>query len=285
MKKSNCFNQMSEANPGDSKSRFEFGKNWLNFIRNLTEESILEAEKSLKEKLGVADLNDKIFLDVGCGSGLFSLAAYRLGAKVLSFDYDIASVNCALILKDKHAKGSEHWSIEQGSVLDQDFIKKFGMIDVVYSWGVLHHTGDMDKAFHNISFLVKDGGQLFISIYNDQGNVSQRWKWIKKKYNSSGYMMKMILSWYTAIRCWAMTFFKDFFRAGNPFRSWVQYGKNNRGMSAWHDVVDWVGGYPFEVAKPEEVFHFFKRKGYVLEDLKTCSGGIGCNEFIFRKIH
>jgi 2-polyprenyl-6-hydroxyphenyl methylase/3-demethylubiquinone-9 3-methyltransferase len=54
-------------------------------------------------------------------------------------------------------------------------------------------------------------------------------------------------------------------------------------MSPWRDVVDWVGGYPFEVARPEEIFEFFKSKGLVLGKFKTCGGGHGCNEFVFEK--
>ncbi|WP_161597764.1 hypothetical protein [Fluviispira multicolorata] len=55
-------------------------------------------------------------------------------------------------------------------------------------------------------------------------------------------------------------------------------------MSAYNDLIDWLEGYPFEVAKPEEVFAFSRTKGFVLKKMKPCSGGLGCNEFLFRKI-
>ncbi len=55
----------------------------------------------------------------------------------------------------------------------------------------------------------------------------------------------------------------------------------HRGMSRWHDYLDWVGGYPFEVAKPEEVFEFCRDRGFELENMTTCGGGFGCNEFVF----
>lgn len=266
----------------DPKERFQFGKNWSRFLEHLNNDRILEAEKSLEEKLGCEDLNGKTFLDIGSGSGLFSLAAYRLGAKVFSFDYDQDSVNCTKYLQGKYAKNDPRWSVEQGSVLNKDFLKKFGKVDILYSWGVLHHTGHMYRAFENVSDMVNDGGLLFISIYNDQGGSSSRWKRIKKTYNNSGCLTKLILSYYTLFRQWSITFAKDFLTSGNPLKSWINYGKNNRGMSAWHDVVDWVGGYPFEVAKPEEIFDFFKEKGFDLQLLKTCAGGIGCNEYVFK---
>ena len=269
----------------DTKQRFAFGKNWANFLKHLNEERIKEAEKSLLENLNLNNLKGKNFLDIGSGSGLFSLAAHRLGANVFSFDYDKDAVNCTKYLKEKYAKKSNNWQITQGSVLDKKFLSKISSdkFDIVYSWGVLHHTGNMQQAFENIVDLIKPEGYLFISIYNDQGDTSQRWKWIKKKYNNSSYITKLSLSLYTLLRCWTMTFAKDLVKTGNPLKSWLAYGKNDRGMSAWHDVIDWLGGYPFEVAKPEEIFDSFKKKNFTLKKLKTCAGGIGCNEFIFQK--
>jgi len=266
------------------KDRFAFGKNWAAFLEHLNENRILEAEKSLQQKLGVSSLAGKTFLDIGSGSGLFSLAAYRLGATVASFDYDQDSVNCTQYLKQKYAPTDNNWTVEQGSVLDQDFLKKFPQVDIVYSWGVLHHTGDMYQAFGNVAKLVKGNGQVFISIYNDQGTTSNLWKWIKQLYVRSNSFSKKTLIIIATLRLWGPTFIRDLFKTGNPLKSWLNYSKENRGMSAYYDVVDWVGGYPFEVAKPEQVFDFFKKlKGFELQYLHTCAGGIGCNEFVFQK--
>ena len=267
----------------DSKKRFAFGKNWARFLKNFDEERVVEAEKSLIDKLKINDLNGKTFLDIGSGSGLFSLAAYRLGAKVYSFDYDVDSVSCTKYLKERFSHSQDKWLVEQGSVLDQEFLKKFDPVDILYSWGVLHHTGYMYKAFENIIPIVKSGGTLFISIYNDQGGASRRWLKIKQLYQNSSFIGRFLLCCYTLIRQWWRAFIKDILTSGNIFKTWKNYGVNNRGMSPWHDIVDWSGGYPFEVAKPEEIFKFFKNKGFILEDLKTCAGGIGCNEYVFKK--
>src|SRR5438093_190589 len=121
--------------------RFEFGKNWAAFLPTLNEERIRIAEGSLKRALQVEDLQGKTFIDIGCGSGLFSLAAVRLGASVHSFDYDAHSVACTAELKRSHFPDHPNWTVEQGSILDQEYIGKLGAFDVVYSWGVLHHTG------------------------------------------------------------------------------------------------------------------------------------------------
>jgi 2-polyprenyl-3-methyl-5-hydroxy-6-metoxy-1,4-benzoquinol methylase len=263
--------------------RFEFGANWQRFLACLDEARILEAEKSLASHLGVEDLRGKSFIDVGCGSGLFSLAARRLGARVHSFDFDPRSVACAVELRRRYFPEDPHWQVETGSALDEDYLAKLGSFDVVYSWGVLHHTGSMWPALGNVVPLVASDGKLFISIYNDQGKTSHRWLRVKQMYNALPTALRFLVLWPAAIRLWGPTTVRDILR-GRPFATWRQYGKT-RGMSAWPDLVDWVGGLPFEVAKPEAIFDFFRARGFVLEQLVTCAGGIGCNEFVFARAH
>lgn len=166
-----------------SGERFEFGKNWARFLGALNEERIAQARKSLSERLELETLPGKTFLDIGSGSGLVSLAARRLGARVHSFDYDPHSVNCTRELKRRYFPDDPQWTIEEGSALDNDYLRSLGTFDVVYSWGVLHHTGDMWTALDNVAPLVREGGILFISLYNDQGTASRRWKKTKKLYN------------------------------------------------------------------------------------------------------
>jgi len=262
--------------------RFEFGKNWQRFLSLLNEERIVEAEKSLKKMLEIDNLRGKSFLDIGSGSGLFSLAARRLGAIVYSFDYDPFSVACTLELKRRYFSHDTNWIIRQGDVLDVDYLNSLGQFDVVYSWGVLHHTGKMRQALENVAQLVGNGGKLFISIYNDQGPLSQFWKSVKDVYNCSPKPIKILI----------ILLFGAFFETRSatmrilrwknplPFKYWKEK-KKSRGMSVWYDLVDWVGGYPFEVAKPEEIFDFYRKRGFVLTKLKTCGGGLGCNEYMF----
>lgn len=260
--------------------RFEFGKNWTSFLNVLDDERIHEAEASLKNMLNVQDLQGKKFLDIGSGSGLFSLAARRLGATVYSFDYDPQSVACTQELKRRYFPEDPDWNIEKGSVLDAAYLNQLGEFDIIYSWGVLHHTGAMWDALNNVSALVSKGGKLFIAIYNNQGGASKRWTMLKRMYNRHR-LLRIPLAVYTLVRQWTLTFIKDLAR-GNPLKSWNNY-KTSRGMSAWHDLVDWIGGYPFEVAKPEEIFDFFRERGFELKRLKTMAGGIGCNEYVFEK--
>jgi 2-polyprenyl-3-methyl-5-hydroxy-6-metoxy-1,4-benzoquinol methylase len=267
-----------------SGERFEFGKNWAAFLAVLDDERIATAENSLKAMLECDDLKGKTFLDIGSGSGLFSLAARRLGAKVHSFDFDSDSVNCTRELRRRFFANDTDWHIEQGSALDAAYLKSLGKFDVVYSWGVLHHTGAMWRALENAAIPTKRGSKLFIAIYNDTGSQSRRWHWIKKTY----CRLPRILKTPFAIAAIAPDEFKSLARSVVTLRpndyihSWTRY-KGARGMNRWRDIVDWVGGYPYEVATPDEIFDFYKDRGFTPTKLKTGGVGLGCNEFVFTK--
>jgi 2-polyprenyl-6-hydroxyphenyl methylase/3-demethylubiquinone-9 3-methyltransferase len=250
----------------------------------LDENRILEAEGSLKRMLEVQDLKGTSFLDIGCGSGLFSLAARRLGARVHAFDYDPASVACTAELRRRYYPADDQWTIQEGSVLDAQYMKSLGTFDIVYSWGVLHHTGRMWEALENALAPVALNGALFIAIYNDMGSQSVRWRWIKRSYNRLPALLRPPFTFFvmapgeakSLVRCLLSLQF------GEYLRSWTQYSRR-RGMSHWRDIVDWVGGYPYEVASPDEVFEFCRKRGLTLVKLRCRGVGLGCNEFVFTR--
>ncbi len=261
--------------------RFSFGKNWDRFLAVLNEDRIKEAEASLKKMLHAEHLRGRSFLDIGSGSGLFSLAAARLGAeKIHSFDYDADSVACTRTLKQKFFPDAS-WSIEQGSALDREYLKKLGKFDVVYSWGVLHHTGSMWDALENVVPLVAENGQLFIAIYNDQGIISRIWRQIKKGYNMLPQWIRPLYVFLVWAPFELLSMLQQLLSGHLPWHHWNEY-KKKRGMSIVHDIVDWVGGYPFETASPEQIFRFYRDRRFVLEEL-TVKRGMGCSEFVFRK--
>jgi SAM-dependent methyltransferase len=270
----------SEANG----ERFGFGANWARFLRVLDEDRIQEAERSLREMLGLEGFTGRTFLDVGSGSGLFSLAAIRLGAATVhSFDYDPASVACTLELKRRYFPDHEQWRIEQASVLDGAYIDSLGRFDIVYAWGVLHHTGNLQLALANVARPVARGGHLFIAIYNDQGLYSRLWARVKRGYNAipaplrAPYVALVMAPFEARAAAGRLA-------AGHPreyidrFRTY----KKSRGMSRWRDAVDWVGGYPFEVAKPGEIFDFYRIRGFELAQMRTTCGW-GNNEYVFMR--
>jgi len=264
--------------------RFQFGQNWSQFLSAIDEERIQLAESSLKEMLEVESLAGKTFLDVGSGSGLFSLAARRLGARVHSFDFDPKSVFCTRELKKNYFHDDESWKIQEASVLDKEFMKSLGQFDVVYSWGVLHHTGQLWPAIENAQERVAPGGKFFIALYNDTGSQSARWFWIKKTYNGLPGALRTPFAVLVTIPG-ELKLMASSVLTLNPRRyldSWTTY-RRNRGMTKWRDIIDWVGGYPYEVSKPDDVFNFCRARGFTITKLKCGNVGLGCNEFVFEK--
>jgi 2-polyprenyl-6-hydroxyphenyl methylase/3-demethylubiquinone-9 3-methyltransferase len=265
--------------------RFEFGTNWRSFLTVIDDDRIREAIQSIEKVLKGKDLRGKKFLDVGSGSGLMSLAARKLGMYVVSFDYDPASVACTNELRHEHFGDDPTWIVYQGSILEKPFLSSLGTFDFVYAWGVLHHTGDMWTALENLVPLVADNGSVVVALYNDQGVWSKVWMIIKRTYNKLPCYLRIVFVVLVVVprelKIIAVPLLKGKFRY--LLERWSGYMSSGRGMSWWHDMVDWVGGYPFEVSKPEEVFYLFKRHGFSLVELKTCAGELGCNEYVFEK--
>ncbi len=252
--------------------RYQFGKNWLNYQKLIKNITIQEAKEHIQEITKLDNLESKTFLDVGCGSGLFSLAAIQLGAKVISFDFDKNSVKCTEKLKIKHKIQDSQWKVFEGSILDESIIDKVGQSDIVYSWGVLHHTGNLELAMKNIKNLVNEKGFLCLAIYNHQQFMSKYWTFIKRNYNKYFLLRPLLFIVHFAYPTLPSLLLKK-----------LQKRKYTRGMNWFYDLSDWLGGYPFEVRKPEEVIHFYLKEKFHLEYLETCEGKHGLNGFSFKK--
>jgi len=267
-----------------SGSRFGFGANWTRFLALLDEARIAEAEASLRRMLAVTDLKGRRFLDIGCGSGLFSLAARRLGAEVHSFDFDARSVACAQELKRRYFRDDGGWRVEQGSVLDRAYIERLGTFDVVYSWGVLHHTGCMWTAIEQaISRVATPGGTLFIAIYNDQGWKSHAWWFVKLLYNRLPRLFKMPFVITVSALTHALVIIKYTIRLKPMIAIAPLFSdRRERGMSARYDAVDWIGGFPYEFCGFDALAGYLFARGFSLMN-STRTGSHGCNELVLRR--
>jgi 2-polyprenyl-3-methyl-5-hydroxy-6-metoxy-1,4-benzoquinol methylase len=265
-------------------NRFRFGSNWARFLAVIDEARIADAEKSLREMLGITSLQGRSFLDIGCGSGLFSLAARRLGAEVHSFDFDPQSVACAQELKRRYFSEDSRWCVEEGSVLDSQYVDRLGQFDVVYSWGVLHHTGSMWVAIENaISRVANSGGTLYIAIYNDQGWKSHAWWFVKFLHNRAPRFLQLpfalamtavthvLVTLKQLIRLQPLTVISSLFRAPP------------RGMSAKYDMLDWIGGFPFEFATFETLEAYISARGFTVRNARRCTS-LGCHELVLQRI-
>lgn len=250
---------------------FSFGKNWRSYVDSMTDDRVEGARKDIEEWLGHDGVQGKTVLDIGCGSGIHSLSYYLLGAKeILSFDADKYSIEATQILWEKAGRPS-NWRIQDGSILDREFIGNLDSYDIVYSWGVLHHTGSLWKAIDNACSLVAPGGLLWISIYVKGPRYPQHLA-LKQAYNQASVLGKKFMVWKEIYK---MMRLRVSWRQ-NPF-AWNT--KVDRGMDVYHDLIDWLGGLPYEVASKEEIIDFCQGRGLLLNKVNEVPEG-GCRGYL-----
>lgn len=257
-----------------AKITFSFGKNWMDLNRSITEEEINKAKQDLDIWIGKENIEGKRVLDLGSGSGIHSLSLLMLGAgELVSFDYDPNSVTATTHHWEKKGKPA-NWKVLHGSVLDKDFISTLGKFDLVYSWGVLHHTGSMWEAINNALTMVKDNGLFYLTIYKDDDYANSIK--LKERYNAASPAGKKMIE-YSHI---SKIMMKRAARLKNPF-TWNE--KLERGMNIYHDLIDWLGGLPYEAASEDEMLKWGIENNLKLKRI-LCRGNYGsCNYYLFQK--
>lgn len=251
---------------------FKFGENWASFSKQIDKTRLEEARRSLNELFGETALRGASFLDIGCGSGLFSIAAAQSGTRsVTGIDIDPVSVRVSMENAGRWLNGHANVDFQLVSALDRTKMDSLGKFDVVYAWGVLHHSGDMQSALANAARAVKPGGLLSIAIYNRHWS-SPFWTPIKWLYNRAGPVGQKLLIWLLTpvilAAKWLVTF-------KNPF-------KMRRGMDFMHNIVDWVGGYPYQYASVREMTDTLHELGFEMLLVRPTAVPNGCNEFVGR---
>jgi len=251
---------------------FSFGENWRDYVETVSEDSVRRARSDIEAWVGAERVRGKTVLDLGCGSGIHSLCYHLLGAReILSLDIDPYSVEATRVLWEKAGKPAT-WKIMQGSVLDAEFVRGLGRHEMVYSWGVLHHTGSMWEAIANAATTVAPGGLFWIALYVKGPKYPEHLAQ-KRAYNRASWLGKKWMVWKHIAGL-----MRERRRAGlNPFTWNEKYG---RGMDVYHDLIDWLGGLPYEVASKSEVVDFCAERGFVLEKVEELPEG-GCNIYLF----
>lgn len=239
------------------KTHFAFGENWAGYSALIDESRIHQAELGLTRLVGQYFLNGKSMLDIGCGSGLHTLAALRLGAgRVVAVDID---PNCVETTRKVVGQHYSHANVEmlQSSVFDLDS-DKVGKFDLVYSWGVLHHTGAMHEALAHAAAFVAPGGLFVFALY-EKTLLCPFWKREKKFYaHSSPSVQNAIRSVYLALVRFSFAI------RGKSFQKHLAEYKSGRGMDYPHDVHDWLGGYPYESIASDQVETYMTALGFRL---------------------
>lgn len=260
--------------------QFDFGQNWKEYSENVLDNTRLnQARIAFDELTHDISFEGKTFVDIGFGQGMSLIIATEKAEKTVGCDIN---PKCDQVLKANQkvfSKSTKEIPTVVGSILEPKVVEAIlaknndEKYDIVHSWGVLHHTGDMMAAVKHATSLVKPNGYFILAIYNRHWS-SLPWLFIKWAYcKSPKFIQKLFIGIFYPI-IWLAKF--------------LVTGKNpnikERGMDFYYDVVDWVGGYPYEYASIDEMNIIMKNFGFKCLKSVSPPTPTGCNEFVYQKI-
>jgi 2-polyprenyl-6-hydroxyphenyl methylase/3-demethylubiquinone-9 3-methyltransferase len=257
---------------------FRFGKNWKTFNLKSDLSHIEHSQKSLDALIGKDVICNKTVLDIGCGSGIHALSFLRAGAKYIKcIDLDPDAVETTVSRLEEY--NPDKWNAQIANILDVKS-NSHEFFDIVFSWGVLHHSGNLMMAIKNSADFCKDGSLLILAIYR-RTSLCTFWKIEKKIYNIVPSVFRRIID-----LTFACVFLFAKWTQGNSPRAFVKNYRMQRGMDFMTDIRDWLGGYPYESASPATIHNFLTVRGFNLiksniRDQQFGFLGSGCNEYIY----
>jgi 2-polyprenyl-6-hydroxyphenyl methylase/3-demethylubiquinone-9 3-methyltransferase len=236
-----------------TKRRFAFGKNWLSYTkRSLNGPRLTKAVEAFERLFAGIELKGRSFLDVGFGQGLTTAIAASKGCKVMAIDIDPDNIKALQTTAEALGLDPSLIQVQVASILDESLVARYqDHFDIVHSWGVLHHTGQMETAIANTCRMVRRGGYLIIAIYNRHWS-SPFWKGVKYTYNiCPGPIQRLMV----------LVFYPIVYTA-----KWLVTGKD-----------------PYEYASIDQVRQMVEPYGFTAVRIRPAGVPTGCNEFIFRR--
>lgn len=263
---------------------YEFGQNWTEYAKDITGIHLSNAREDFARLFDGIDLKGKTFADIGSGSGVHALSALRSGVKsVTALDIDENSIETTKATLEKNWS-DKNYTVIQASILDNKTLEN-QTFDIVYSWGVLHHTGDMWSAIKNAAQKVENDGIFALAIYK-KTPFCGAWKVEKKIYSSLPKLLQYPLSY-----VYGLVHISGLLLKGKNPVHYIKTYHEKRGMKWMIDIHDWLGGYPYESASPLEIKTFLEEKGFTLIrqfNTRPCPAwgilGSGCAEYVFKKV-
>jgi len=114
--------------------------------------------------------NNKLVLEVGCGIGTAAQSFIENGAVYTGIDLSDSSIEIA---NKRLNVFNLNGNIFQANIEELSNINNT-KFDLIYSFGVLHHTPDIKIAIKNIHHMLKDGGEFKMMVY-----AKQSWKYFE----------------------------------------------------------------------------------------------------------